>query len=306
MASARRLYRLTLGLGVLAGLTLVAALATVSLAVDPASPSMAELAAACGQYVLAFSAPGLLISAVGSLGLASVLCGMRSATMQLRCQRRLRSRLEIVEHRTACDANVAVVSDPRPQAFCAGVLRARIYVSTGAIAALDARELHAVLAHEAHHAARRDPLRVFVAHVLRDSLFFLPIMRHAAERYCALAEMAADDAAVHRLGGHGPLASAMLTFEGRAPAGAVGIAPERVDHLLGEPMRWQLSASLLLAGAATLSGIAVLGAAAASAAPAGGLSMAVLVMQLCALAMAVLPFVAGVALVLTVKRALAS
>jgi len=49
-----------------------------------------------------------------------------------------------------------------------------------------------------------------------------------------------------------------LSFSAAAhPHGAVGIAPERVDHLLGRPASWHLPGALLLAGSAT---IVVLGA----------------------------------------------
>ena len=54
----------------------------------------------------------------------------------------------------------------------------------------------------------------------------------------------------------------------------------------------------------TLAAVAALGAATASAVPAGGISLAVLVAQICMFAMAVAPVLGGAALVLTVKRAL--
>ena len=74
--------------------------------------------------------------------------------------------------------------------------------------------------------------------VLRDALFFLPVLRDAERRYAALAEVAADEAAVRSAGAE-PLASALLYF-GEQPGGAVGIAAERVDHLLGQPAKWRL------------------------------------------------------------------
>lgn len=85
----------------------------------------------------------------------------------------------------------------------------------------------------------------------------------------------------------------------------MGIAPERVDHLLGQPPQWQLSLSLLAAGIVTLAAVAVLGAATASVVPSGGISLAVLVAQICMFAMAVAPVLGGAALVLTIRRALA-
>ena len=129
----------------------------------------------------------------------------------------------------------------------------------GDVILVDDDELEAVLAHEAHHRRRRDPLRIAVARVFGHAFFFLPILRRLSDRYCAMAELAADDAAVRTApGGSATLASALLSFSATAqPHGAVGIAPERVDHLMGRTPSWQLPAALLLAGSAT---IVVLGA----------------------------------------------
>jgi hypothetical protein len=152
-------------------------------------------------------------------------------------------------------ANVAAIV----RAFCAGLLRPQIFLSTGTLRQLRDDELEAVLAHEEHHRRRRDPLRIAVARVFGHAFFFLPILRRLSDRYCAMAELAADDAAVRTApGGSATLASALLSFSATAhPHGAVGIAPERVDHLMGRTPSWQLPAALLLAGSAT---IVVLGA----------------------------------------------
>src|SRR4051794_29773313 len=70
--------------------------------------------------------------------------------------------------------------DPTPQAFCAGYVRQRVYISTGALALLSEPELAAVRAHDRHHAASRDPLRLACARVCSHALFFLPALRRAA------------------------------------------------------------------------------------------------------------------------------
>jgi hypothetical protein len=54
-------------------------------------------------------------------------------------------------------------------------------------------------------------------------------------------------------GGRATLASALLSFSASAhPRGAVGIAPERVDHLLGRTPSWRLPGALLVVGLATV------------------------------------------------------
>ena len=306
MASARTYYRFSLGLGAVAVLTLFLALAAVPHAITSDLPTSGELAGACGRFVLAASLPAILVTVLAGIGVAAGAGALRSLDRHCRAQRRLVRRLNVLRQLPVGGVTAHVFGDSRPQAFCAGLLRPRIYLSTGALNVLSWPELNAVVAHEAHHAAQRDPLRILLTRVLRDAFFFLPIMRHVADRYCALAEMAADDAAVRYCGDRGALASAMLTFEERAPSGAVGIAPERVDHLLGQPAQWQLSPLRLAVGIATLAAVAGLGAATASAMPAGGISVALMLGQACMFAMITAPLIAGATLIMTVRRARAA
>jgi len=176
-----------------------------------------------------------------------------------------------------------------------------VYVSTGALARLSREELDAVLAHEAHHARLRDPLRVLFARVLGDALFFLPGVRQLGNRYGALAEMAADQAAVRAAGDRAPLASALLTFESADPA-VVGIAAERVDHLLGDAPPWQLPAALLAWTVVSLSAFGVLALRLEQAGAHSELSLPVVAAQTCMLLMALVPLLVGAGVVLGARR----
>ena len=102
-------------------------------------------------------------------------------------------------------------------AFCAGVWRPRLYISTAAVAGLHADELDAVLAHELAHARRRDPLRGLLSRAGADVLFFVPIARWWHEHRAVTAELAADRAAVARAG-TSALAGALLGLAGSGPA----------------------------------------------------------------------------------------
>jgi Peptidase family M48 len=147
-----------------------------------------------------------------------------------------------------------VIDDGRPQAFCAGLLRPRVYLSTGALDLLDAPALAAVLAHERQHARRHDPLRLACGRVMVAGLFFIPSLRRLTQRQHALAELSADEAAVLSAGGDGSaLASAMLSFSQASGADAPGVDTERIDYLLGEPIQWGLPVALLLGAAAAIS-----------------------------------------------------
>jgi Zn-dependent protease with chaperone function len=134
--------------------------------------------------------------------------------------------------RTVVDEReLVVVGGSRAVAFCAGFLRPRIYVSRGTLERLDAEELRALVAHEAHHADRRDPLRLLIGTAVVSSLRVIPAVGALGRRQAMLAELAADAAAVRSLGSPRPLAGALLAFDDHATA---GVTPERVDHLLGE------------------------------------------------------------------------
>ena len=69
-------------------------------------------------------------------------------------------------------------------------------MSTAVLERLSESELRAVLAHEQHHGALRDPLRLAVSRVLCQALFFLPVLRPLHDRYADVAELTADAAAL--------------------------------------------------------------------------------------------------------------
>ncbi len=295
MSSARRLYRLNLFLAALAGgAVALAALAAIS-RLRFGVPSGEALLAACRHVVPLPSAPALIVViALTALGLVVVSLAARSLFRQLRAQLRLLSALERVESLEIAGQEVTVIGGTRPRAFCAGLLRPRIYLSAPTLEALSSAQLEAVVAHEAHHRRRRDPLRIFFARVLTDALFFLPGLRRLSQRYHELAEVAADEAAGRVVGGE-HLAAALLAFGDRgveSPA-VVGIAPERVDHLLGQPPRWGLPASAFAGSLAVVAALLAVVAALPAIAERGSVSLAMLLAEGCMVAMFVAPLAAG-------------
>ncbi|HEU0316635.1 MAG TPA: M56 family metallopeptidase [Solirubrobacteraceae bacterium] len=188
----------------------------------------------------------VLLAALGSIVTALAVWGaLRELAASSRFHRRLAT-----EHPQPLHGAL-VIADPQPRAFCAGLLRPRVYLSTGALAVLDDAALSAVLAHERHHASRHDPLRLAVGRVLARALFFLPEFGGLVERQQALAELSADESAVSAApANRSGLARAMLSFSDTpASHGSIGIDPARVDYLLGEPPGWRFPTVLCLAGA---------------------------------------------------------
>jgi bla regulator protein blaR1 len=149
---------------------------------------------------------------------------------------------------------VLVIDDDRPEAFCAGLWRPRVYITSGALAVLDAPAVHAVLAHERHHARRRDPLRLAASRVIARSLFFLPAVRELRRGQQVLVEMSAEESAVNDAAGdRSALARAMIGFsEAPQAGGSSGVDPARVDYLLGESPAWRFPALMCSAALALL------------------------------------------------------
>jgi len=195
----------------------------------------------------------VLSLALAALGVAVVISGARAAAVSILSLHRLRKALTVV----GCledDRSVLVVEHARPAAFCAGLFSPRIYITTGALDALEPDELRAVLAHESTHRRGRDPLRVVSTEVLARAVFFVPALRPLSARYAVLAELAADDGAMAEAD-RAAVARAMLALGGE------GIEPERVDRLAGDDsLSWRLPSAVVALSATGLGAMAALAA----------------------------------------------
>jgi beta-lactamase regulating signal transducer with metallopeptidase domain len=192
--------------------------------------------------VLGLAVLGGIVTAIALSAIARELTGA------IRLKRRLARLHPVVQD------DVLVIDTKRPESFCAGLLRPRVYITTGALALLDQPALDAVLAHERHHARRRDPLRLAASRVVTRSLFFLPALRELRGGQQMLTEISADERAVAAAAGdRSPLARAMLSFtEASDAGGSPGVDPSRVDYLLGEQPGWRFPALMCTASLALL------------------------------------------------------
>ena len=167
---------------------------------------------------------------------------------------------------------VQVVPTDEVLCFCMGLLRPRIVVSTGLIELLNQAELEAVLAHEASHQRRRDPLRLLVAGVAIRGLFFVPTLADLARAARLTTEVEADAAAVSRYGNSNLIGAlrAVLEAVSRTPAGASPMVAsdlmgERVQALGGDYPRVVIRRRRLVASVAALAVLLTLGLAVPSA-----------------------------------------
>lgn len=238
MPDARHLARLQRGL---AFVVVAAALLALAIAADGLS---FHLRAAVAD-VTAGSAPspaGLLILTLVAAEVVLTTTAVLAGLGRVRAQRRYLSTLRACGEDEVDGVPVVLVADSRPLVFCAGLLRPRVYLSLGARRRLGPRALRAVLAHEAHHARRRDPLRLLVA----GTLGRLPCLAGFARRQEVLTDLAADAAAVRAVDGPGPLAAAMLALSD------FRVAPERVDQLRGAGVDFHVPAAWLAGALAVL------------------------------------------------------
>lgn len=111
---------------------------------------------------------------------------------------RLNGQLVLFENKTLC------------YAFTSGVLKPKIYLSTGLCSHLTTKELLAVTVHEACHTKDKAPLKLFIVRMFHALNFFLPINSYLLNGYIAASEMAADDAALHTSGEPLELAGALV------------------------------------------------------------------------------------------------
>lgn len=160
-------------------------------------------------------------------------------------------------------AQLRVVEGLPNPAFTIGWWTPRVFVARDLPERLTAEELEAVLAHEAVHVRRRDPLRLFLLRSLASVLFWLPALGRLVADLADEWEITADDAAArtHAL----PLASAILRMAGAdpgTPEPAVGfqspsLIARRIRRLAGEDVLGGTHLSARSIGAAATALLAV-------------------------------------------------
>ncbi|MFN2399809.1 MAG: M56 family metallopeptidase [Gemmatimonadaceae bacterium] len=175
---------------------------------------------------LCLTALHLILEPVHRIFHLIIIAGLLYATWdRLRAWRLARGALASLEARSPEDGDdfweaaraagidpavVRVVEGLPSPAFTTGWLRPRIYVAAALTSHLNPAELAAVLAHEAEHVARRDPLRLSMLRFLACTFFWIPALRRLADDLADESEVMADDAAA--AGRPLVLASAILTL----------------------------------------------------------------------------------------------
>lgn len=184
--------------------------------------------------------PSITLGAIGAVvALLAAVSSVRLASTVSRMRARARAHAEAVRmvgHRNG-DGYV-IVDAAEPAAYCVAGRPPAIVVTSAALAALDEKELAAVLAHERAHLNGRHSLVVTTLRGLAAILPKLTLMREGASEVSRLLEMCADDASARRHGS-GVLLSGLITMCRATPARALAAADvavlARADRLAVPP-----------------------------------------------------------------------
>jgi len=129
---------------------------------------------------------------------------------------------------------IHVLSSHRPMAFCAGLLRPRVVLTSALLDTLAEDERRAVVTHELSHARDRGPLKLACLRLLVRAFFWVPLLRDLVARYVLLSELAADRAAITATSSSALAGALAEVLPAPAFGGSVGLADHaaaRVDRL---------------------------------------------------------------------------
>lgn len=176
--------------------------------------------------------PGVALVALALAGAGLMLAGLGRLWRQLRSTRGV---LALWERAAVPLAGVSATVPalgldwPFPVVSVAGVLRPRLYVERRVLAACDADELDAILAHERAHLRSADNLKRTLLRACPDALGLTPWAGRLERLWSEAAETAADDEAARTASGGGPaLASALVRLARLAPVPANAVVGSAV------------------------------------------------------------------------------
>jgi len=206
--------------------------------------------------------PGYAAWAVTSLGALAFGAAMWTALRTMAEARRVYRSLSVLAHRDGRDG-VGWIDSPASLSLTAGLLRPRVFISSGFAHTMDELELDAAIAHERCHARERHGLLKLIAFC--GSLLHLPSTRRTLLANLTLAcERRADESAATEVGDRMSVASAILrAHRAASPAALVfGLADpttleRRVQALLAPPTpsfrggerRWILAITVIASAA---------------------------------------------------------
>jgi hypothetical protein len=202
----------------------------------------AGIASACVLFAIELRQLPLALVIVSLTAVASGVALVRGLCGIWREQRLIRA-LPVValaesDYRDACpgtaDGDIYVLGSRRQSAFCTGLLRPRVVLTTALLDALDPKERRAVVVHELSHARGHGPLKLALLRLAVRTLFWAPVLRDLVDRYVLLTELAADRAAIATTSPSalaGALSQVLATPKLVGSVGLADHAATRIDRL---------------------------------------------------------------------------
>ncbi len=239
--SATAFFAIVAGALVAAALVVVDVVALGGGVASHAVTSFAAISACAVSFSDAHLMPLALAIPLG-FGLAS-LAGFGRGLVVFRHERRILRSLplervevgELAQSARSMRIPLYTTGASRPAAFCFGLLRPRVVVTSGLLERLSVDEQTAAFWHEAQHARAREPLRSLLARLAQSTFFWLPLLRDLFARYMLVRELDADRLATLRTSPSalaGALCEVVMTPAVNGAVGFADLAGARVDRLL--------------------------------------------------------------------------
>lgn len=121
----------------------------------------------------------------------------------------IEKKLEELIQKLGLQEKTVVIKSNDNFAFCLGINKPKIYISTGLILKLSAKEIEAVLRHEQYHLENYDTVTSTIASFVYSLFPFFPLLGDLIKKYRVEREIAADKFAVKYIGNSSSLVSAL-------------------------------------------------------------------------------------------------
>ncbi len=135
-----------------------------------------------------------------------------------------------VVQKLSLDNKAYLINDIKPFAFCYGIRRPKIYVSTKLLEMISPTELEAILRHEQYHLEHKDPFIMLLAEVAKSLFPFFPLLSDLIHNYKIEREISADYQVTQNLGTSNSLISVLKKLLLCDPIEQYAFAPALADH----------------------------------------------------------------------------
>jgi Zn-dependent protease with chaperone function len=251
-----------LSLSVSVVLSAILAGGALALPALPVETDLAEMLHACALALQQqYSTPGGAAVSAGGAVLASAVLARTGYCLGfawvVTWRRRSRQRQELgLVARRDLRTGALVLDHATRAAYCVPGRRREVVLTSGALDALEEKQLDVVLAHERAHLRHRHDLVLMLAGALHRAFPVVPVLSSAVEELAQLVEMDADDVAAQAQSRLTLVAALVRLADGAPPVGTLGMggvsALARVRRLLAPAEPLALRWSALAAAGATV------------------------------------------------------